>query len=154
AAEGGLTSTLWAGPETLSRAMKRGDVAVQGTRRKGPVSLKLGFSGEDYGYAIDLGLPSPGPGSMFDRDPAIKAEAVWTGVVLGSRNVFPSRPGPAVKPRNRQGAWQPLPELLSPFESMMTQASDPHENPELLGLRERMQNWRFYDHLRTDRDAP
>src|SRR5882757_7322474 len=43
ALEGGLSSVLWAGPETLSRAMKRGDQPVQGTVRKAPVSLKLGF---------------------------------------------------------------------------------------------------------------
>jgi predicted ATPase len=47
-----------------------------------------------------------------------------------------------------------LPQPLSSFESMMTHAADPHEAPELLTLRQRMQNWRFYDHLRTDRDAP
>src|ERR1700687_4341422 len=58
AAEGGLGSTLWAGPETLSRAMKRGELPVQGTARKRPVSLRLGFAGPDYGYAIDLGLPT------------------------------------------------------------------------------------------------
>jgi len=37
AAEGGLDSTLWAGPETLSRAMKRGEQPVEGTVRKSPV---------------------------------------------------------------------------------------------------------------------
>jgi len=37
---------------------------------------------------------------------------------------------------------------------MMTHAADPHDAPELLTLRARMQNWRFYDHLRTDREAP
>jgi len=30
AREGGLASTLWAGPEIISRAMRRGDAAVQG----------------------------------------------------------------------------------------------------------------------------
>src|ERR1700746_1852217 len=60
AAEGGLHSTLWAGPESFSRAVKRGDFPVQGTSRKNPISLKLGFAGQDYGYAIDLGLPVPG----------------------------------------------------------------------------------------------
>src|SRR5215469_4029815 len=64
AAEGGLSSTLWAGPEAFSRAMKHGELPVQGTRRKNPISLRLGFSGEDYGYAIDLGLPQVGL-SMF-----------------------------------------------------------------------------------------
>ena len=77
ASEGGLQSTLWAGPETLSRAMKSGRQPVQGTTRKGPISLKLGFAGTDYGYAIDLGLPQGSDGrSMFNTDPHIKAESV------------------------------------------------------------------------------
>src|SRR3981189_2641976 len=50
AAEGGLQSTLWAGPEAVSRAMKTGAAPVQGLVSKTPISLKLGFSGKDYGY--------------------------------------------------------------------------------------------------------
>src|SRR5262249_56023351 len=60
AAEGGLHSTLWAGPESFSRSVTRGEQPVQGTVRRGPLSLRLGFCGEDYGYAHDLGLPPPG----------------------------------------------------------------------------------------------
>src|SRR5947207_3044348 len=41
ALEGGLSSVLWAGPETISRAMKRGERPVQGTVRKDRVSVKL-----------------------------------------------------------------------------------------------------------------
>src|SRR5215510_13099370 len=59
AREGGLQSTLWAGPESFSRGMLRGEHPVQGTTRKHPISLKLGFTGENFGYAIDLGLPIP-----------------------------------------------------------------------------------------------
>ena len=59
ALEGGLQSVLWAGPEAFSRAMKAGTQPVQGTVRKNSVSLKLGFSSDDYGFAIDLGLPLP-----------------------------------------------------------------------------------------------
>src|ERR1700689_5153124 len=44
AGEGGLQSTLWAGPESFSRAMKKGEQAVQGTVRRALISLKLGFS--------------------------------------------------------------------------------------------------------------
>ena len=40
AREGGLSSTMWAGPG-----------------RTGPVSLKLGYAGDGFGYAVDLGLP-------------------------------------------------------------------------------------------------
>lgn len=74
AMEGGLSSTLWAGPESISREMKSGRHPIQGTVRKGPVSLKLGFSSDDFGYAIDLGLPIPG--GPFGRDPEIKVEAM------------------------------------------------------------------------------
>ena len=73
AREGGLQSTLWAGPEKLSRAVKRGEYKVEGTVRKERVSLRLGFAGDDFGYAIDLGLPSPGS-SAFALDPEIKTE--------------------------------------------------------------------------------
>ena len=44
AREGGLSSTLWAGPESISRAMRAGEVAVQGTRRSRPIELMLGFA--------------------------------------------------------------------------------------------------------------
>jgi len=51
------------------------------------------------------------------------------------------------------GEWRQAFDQLAPFDSMMTHCSDPREAIELLVLRERMRNWRFYDHLRTDRDA-
>jgi predicted ATPase len=57
AREGGLQSTLWAGPETISRAMRRGEQPVQGGTRRNPVSLRLGFGSDEFSYAIDLGLP-------------------------------------------------------------------------------------------------
>jgi len=69
ALEGGLSSVLWAGPEKISRAMKRGEQPVQGTVRQDVVSLKLGFSSDDYGFAIDLGLPIAG--GVFGRDHAV-----------------------------------------------------------------------------------
>ncbi|WP_282607981.1 AAA family ATPase [Pelagibius sp. Alg239-R121] len=153
AAEGGLGSTLWAGPEAFSRAMKAGDAPVQGTLRRDRVSLKLGFADEDYGYAIDLGLPQPSR-SVFGRDPEIKAEAVWAGEVLNQRNMFASRAGSAVRILDDSGARVSVLNNLSAFDSMMTHAADPRSAPELLALRERMRAWRFYDHFRTDREAP
>jgi predicted ATPase len=41
AAEGGLQSTLWAGPEAFSRAMKAGSQPVQGLVRKNPSASSL-----------------------------------------------------------------------------------------------------------------
>lgn len=153
ATEGGLQSTLWAGPESFSRAMKRGEQPVQGTKRKNPISVRLGFSGEDYGYAIDLGLPIPSE-SVFTGDPVIKAESVWTGEVLGRANAFAVRNGPGVRVRNESGEWRQVFTTLATFDSMMTHGSDPREAMELLVLRERMRDWRFYDHFRSDHEAP
>src|SRR5919201_83604 len=78
AREGGLQSTLWAGPETFSRAVLRGEHPVQGVVRRHPVSLRLGFAGNDFSYAIDLGLPPPQNGA-FGHDPEIKRECIWSG---------------------------------------------------------------------------
>jgi len=154
ASEGGLPSTLWAGPESFSRKMKAGAQPVQGTRRSNSVALKLGFAGTDYGYAIDLGLPIPAETSYFSRDPEIKAESLWTGEILGRANAFAERRGPHVRIRKETGEWRDTLRNLATFDSMMTHCADPHDALELLVLRERMREWRFYDHLRTDRDAP
>jgi predicted ATPase len=152
AQEGGLDSTLWAGPEKFSRGMKDGSQPVQGTVRKEPVALKLGFATEDYGYAMDLGLPIPGT-AVFGGDPYIKAESLWVGQMLRPRNEIASRKGPGVRVRDAEGHWSQVFTDLSAFDSMMTHAADTHDGLELLRLREHMRGWRFYDHFRTDRDA-
>ncbi len=72
AREGGLSSLLWAGPE-------RG--GSQGTVRKRPVAVLLGFASDDLGYLVDLGLPQVDEASAFKRDPEIKRERVFTGPV-------------------------------------------------------------------------
>lgn len=102
AAEGGLSSTLWAGPEKFSREMKAGLQPIQGLVRQKPNSLKLGFSTEDLGYAIDLGLPIPIPSapSRFSQDPEIKLEALWIGEVLGRANLIAERRGKLARLRN------------------------------------------------------
>src|SRR5687768_11040074 len=46
AREGGLQSTLWAGPEQIAASVRRGDYEVQGTPRKDRVHLRLGFGAE------------------------------------------------------------------------------------------------------------
>ena len=156
AMEGGLSSVLWAGPEAFSRAMKRGEQPVQGTVRKDVIGLKLGFSSEDYGYAIDLGLPKPEkPPAVFARDPEIKAESLWTGLVLQRANCFAERRGPSVTLRDRNGERRQAYSRLQPFDSMLTHCANPEDGAELLLLlRERLRDWRFYDHFRTDSDAP
>jgi predicted ATPase len=154
AREGGLQSTLWAGPELVSRAMKTGQVPVQGTVRRDRISLKLGFADQDYGYAIDLGLPQQDKTSRFNADPGIKAEALWVGESLRRSNELASRRGPRVQVLSEKGSRTSVITNLASFDSMMTHAADPKSAPELLAIRERMRQWRFYDHLRTDQDAP
>ncbi|HJR58976.1 MAG TPA: AAA family ATPase [Vicinamibacterales bacterium] len=153
AREGGLQSTLWAGPESFSRAVLRGDHPVQGVVRRHPVSLRLGFATGDFSYAIDLGLPPP-PSGAFGHDPEIKRECVWNGRTLRPSAVLVDRRGPLVKSREPKKDWAIVTQQLASFDSMMTHCADPRSTPELLMLREEMRAWRFYDHFRTDATAP
>ena len=155
--EGGLSSTLWAGPERFSAAMLRGDVPVQGTVRSEPVNLRLGFSGveaSDFGYAIDIGLPVP-RATAFGGDPEIKREAIWSGPVLRPATQLVDRKGASLRLRGeRSGSWDAVGRPIAQFASMMTEYADPLAAPEMLTLREQMRSWRFYDHFRSDADAP
>jgi predicted ATPase len=58
-----------------------------------------------------------------------------------------------VRARTEKG-WQTLADGLGLFESIFVQIADPNNAPEVLLLRETIRNWRFYDQLRTDADAP
>jgi len=153
AREGGLPSTLWAGPEAFGRSVKSGQHPVQGTVRKHSVSLRLGFAGEQFGYAIDLGLPTPSS-SAFALDPEIKRECIWNGPVLRPASLLVDRRGPLVRTRAEDGEWSTLTQHLATFDSMMAQLADPRNAPEMLMLREQIRAWRFYDHFRTDLEAP
>ena len=152
AGEGGLGSALWAGPEQIDRRMRRGEIPVQGTARTQPVSLRLGFAAETFGYAIDLGLPVPSQ-SMFDLEPQIKSECIWAGPFLRSSALLVERRGARVRRRSGQG-WEGLDESLSAFDSVFTQLADPQRMPEVMQLREYIRRWRFHDHFRTDSGAP
>jgi predicted ATPase len=154
AREGGLPSTLWAGPETIGKAVRGGEHPVQGTRRRGPVALRLGFAGaDDLGYAVDFGLPPPACGSAFQLDPLVKREAVWAGPVLRPAALLVERAGTMLRVRDGR-EWSTFPDSVGPFDSMLSEYTDPQRAPELLILRERVRSWRFYDQIRTDAGAP
>jgi predicted ATPase len=148
AREGGLQSTLWAGPEQV-----RKDRPVQGTVRTGPVTLRMGFAGDDYGYLMDLGLPLPN-GSEFDLDPEIKREALWAGPILRPAALLVERGNREVRIRSSGGEWERAGHQLQTFDSMLSEFADPERAPELMLVRDRLRGWRFYDHFRTDADAP
>ena len=152
AREGGLPSALWAGPESLDGARTRG-YAVEGTRRRGPVSLRLGFATDDgFGYLVDLGLPIPGE-TEFNLDPEVKREMVFSGPVARPNAVLVSRKGRLVRTRDGRD-WVELSRGLQPWESMLTELADPGRAPELLAVRDQIRAWRFYDGFRVDAEAP
>ncbi|WP_395638189.1 AAA family ATPase [Pseudolysinimonas sp.] len=150
AREGGLSSTLWAGPEAGSPTTG----PVQGTRRAKPVALKLGFAADagGFGYAIDFGMSTPAQ-TMFGQDPVIKAEAVWSGPMLRPAALLSDRRGPTARVRGDDG-WRTLGRQLAPWESMLSEFGDPDATPEIIGLRADLRDWRFYDAVRTDAGAP
>lgn len=154
AREGGLSSALWAGPASLDGA-RRGGHEVQGTVRKGPISLRLGFASDDLGYLVDLGLPPQAPGyeSAFLRDPEIKREVVFSGPVMRPATVHVRRRWSVVEAREGRG-WTELTRGLAPWESMLDELADPQRAPELVSVRRVLRGWRFYDGFRADPDSP
>jgi predicted ATPase len=152
AREGGLPSTLWAGPETIGRAVREGTYPVQGAPRSKSVSLRLGFGGDDFGYAIDFGLPAGG-GGAFALDPEIKRETIWRGPVLRPAAVLCERDNGIVRIRGEGRTWSG-PHKIQLYDSMLSEFADPRQAPEVLRVREEIRSWRFYDHFRTDVAAP
>ncbi len=151
AREGGLASALWAGSPRAGRSLRQGRPLVQGGAER---RLLLGFAGDGFGYGMDLGPPPPAV-TIFGSDPEIKAEAVWAGPVLRPAALLADRGASGtVRIRGASGDWDRLPYNLKPFDSMLSEVADPQRAPELLVLRERIRSWRFYDHLRTDAQAP
>jgi len=158
AKEGGLSSTFWAGPGNLSSRMRNREVAIEGVHQKGPKRLRLGFCGEDYGYAISLGVPPPPDQddpepTAFSLDPEIKRETIWAGPSFRPASALVDRVGPVVKVREAR-KWQVVAKYVPVFESMFVHMGDPERTPEVIRLREEIKAWRFYDHLRTDEGAP
>jgi predicted ATPase len=153
AREGGLQSTLWAGPESVAGSVRRHEHAVEGTVRRHRVNLRLGFAGDELGYLIDLGLPKPSP-SAFSLDPEIKRECIWHGPFVRPASLLVERNGPVVRVRDENGEWNVAAQNLAVFDSMMTHVAHPRNAPETLLLRESIRAWRFYDHFRTDAEAP
>jgi len=141
AREGGLPSTLWAGRH-------------QGGG-KAPVALRLGFGSDEFSYAIELGLPVPNGTSMFNRDPEIKAEAIWAGPLLRPATLLVERRGPTVRVKDPDSrGWTLIHDSLRPYDSVLSQVVDYQRAPEAVHVREHVRSWRFYDHFRTDSSAP
>ncbi|WP_420176847.1 AAA family ATPase [Luteococcus sp. OSA5] len=152
ARQGGLASVLWAGPENISQAMRRGEVPVQGKgKRVNPVSLGLGFVADDLGYLMDIGLPTPRQ-TMFVQDPEIKRELIFAAPVMRPASTLVRRKGALVEAR--QERWTKVMEHLPEKLSMLSELAEPTMYPELVAMRQQVRNWRFYDSFRTDPASP
>lgn len=151
AREGGLQSVLWAGPEQLGGARRTGK--TQGTVRTRPVSLELGFSADDFGYLIDLGIPQmAGIESAFARDPEIKREAVFAGPLLRAGTTLVRRTRAVAEVGSESGrGFDELSRSLPSYRSVLAEFAG---LPELAAVRERLRGWRFYDGFRVDAGAP
>ncbi|MEW8485933.1 MAG: AAA family ATPase [Candidatus Thiodiazotropha sp.] len=152
AKEGGLESTFWAGPENLSRRMKQGSVPVQGGPKQARTSLRLGFCTDEFGYSISLGLPTPSA-SAFALDPEVKRECIWAGNAFRPASQLVDRTGGVIKVRDER-QWEVVSQHANSFDSLFGQIADPVRTPEVVALRDNIRGWRFYDHFRTDADAP
>ncbi len=149
---GGLESVLWAGPEVVSGAMRRGEVPVQGTgSRRRPVALQLGFASDDLSYLVDVGLPQPSQ-TLFCRDPQIKRELIWAGPVMRPATVLLERKGGNV--RVRDDRWVELDWGPTVSQSVLDELADPVVRPEVGAVRRQVRSWRFYDSFRVDAAAP
>ena len=151
AEEGGAPSILWSGGER-----------VRFQRRKPPRRVSIAFEAEDYGYELQMGLPSlnehalgdqDSGETMFKLDPRVKEEYIW---LSGSRPriLMMKRDEPSAWFRDGQGNFATYPFKISKFESVLSQIIEPHLYPEAAALRDSILRWRFYHHFRTDPLAP
>lgn len=153
AKEGGLPTTFWAGPEKISKEMLEGKIPIQGGSKQKEPRLRLGFSDKTFGYAISLGYPGPLTATSFSLDAEIKHETIWVGENYKHPSTLVDRDSHIIKIRE-QKQWQVIEQHCPKYESIFTQASYIDKTPEIITLREKIKQWRFYDHFRTDIDAP
>ncbi len=145
AEEGGTPSVFWAGGER-----------VRYQRKKPPKRVVLGFEAEEFGYELQVGLPSLNEhalGTMFTLDPRVKEEYIWPSETK-RRVLMLKRDEPSAWLRNAEGSMVTYPFQISKQESVLSQIIDPHLYPEISAVRHQILSWRFYHHFRTDIESP
>lgn len=150
AREGGVESAMWAGPEHLAGARRTG--TAQGGPRTRSVSIELGYAADDFGYLIDLGLPQARE-TAFGRDPEVKRELVFAGAVARPAATLVRRVRGLVEVAAETGrGFDALASNLPAHRSVLADWAG--AVPELVMVRERLRDWRFYDGFRADSHAP
>jgi predicted ATPase len=149
AEEGGTPSVFWAGGERIRLQRKRP-----------PRRVVIGFEDDDYGYELQIGLPSPNEhalGTMFTLDPRVKEEYIWpSGSTSGEKKrvLMLKRDEPSAWLRNGEGNMVSYPFRIAKSESVLSQIIDPHLYPEISNVRIKILGWRFYHYFRTDTESP
>ncbi|MBX7450332.1 AAA family ATPase [Mycolicibacterium sp. 3033] len=150
AREGGVESALWAGPEHLGGARRTG--AAHGGPRTRSVSIELGYAADDFGYLVDFGLPQAVE-SAFTRDPEIKRELVFAGPVARPTTTLVRRVRGMVEVASDDSrGFDELSRNLPAHRSVLAEWAG--AAPELVMVRDRLRDWRFYDGFRADGQAP
>jgi predicted ATPase len=145
AEEGGMPSVLWAGGER-----------IRYQRKKPPKRVVLGFEADEFGYELQIGLPSQNEhalGTVFKLDPRVKEEGIWPAESK-RRMLMLKRDEPSAWLRNAEGNMVAYPFQISKYESVLSQIIDPHLYPEISAVRQQILSWRFYHHFRTDLESP
>jgi predicted ATPase len=112
----------------------------------------LGYASDDFGYLIDLGLPQA-RASAFERDPEVKRELVFAGPVARPSSTLVRRVRGHVEVAADDGhGFTELSRNLPAHRSVLADWAG--AVPELVMVRERLRDWRFYDGFRADSSAP
>ncbi|MGF1474543.1 MAG: AAA family ATPase [Geminicoccaceae bacterium] len=136
AAEGGMTSLLWAG-----------------ARKKGAVRVGLGVDLDDWRYDLALGLPGPTEGAL-PLDPRVKDETLSLVLRGGRAAELLKRDGPSAWLRDDEGRRLAYERVLMTSESALAQIQDARAFPEITMVARRLADWRFYHDLPTGPGAP
>lgn len=131
AAEGGLSSALWAG-----------------RRVQGPVRMGLEIRSEPFEYRLEVGLRPASEEPLFPLDPQIKSE-----VLKLAGRVMVDRQRNRARLRGLDSGSEEKQGLLD-SESVFAQVSEPDRFPYMPLFEQTVRRWAFYHEFRTDQDSP
>lgn len=145
AAEGGMTSAMWAGVRRT-----RAPARIRLATTLGPAEPSPGAG--TFRYEVAVGVPKPTEAAL-PLEPRVKEEHV---TFRGGRRTVTvlDRRGPAITVTDAEGRRsQPDIDLMA-SETALSAVRDPARYPDLDAVRQTLLDWRFYHDLRTDPASP
>lgn len=138
AEEGGMPSTLWAGPRRYNE--------------KPALQLSVRLDDFRYNLVCDLAGKTIRP-AIFQLDPYVLKEEVFL-LKNGVKSNLLKRTKQSVSLRTSDGKRADYTMQVQDNESIFGSLRDPQKFPELFALREEFRVWRFYHNFRTDTNSP